>query len=113
MNDMESMNNLNQHIDKTYILYVLDKLDITAYQLAKMTGINNQTFSRVKYFNARLTWNTITRVQSATNLEFKSPEHLLYSARFYDENPDLFITDNNGLTPEAIEPTDEFPFIIK
>ena len=84
------MNKMNRHLDKTFILYVLDKLNITAYQLHKMTGINNQTFTFVKQFKARLTWTTIQRIEKASNLEFKSTEHIAYSVNFYLENPDLF-----------------------
>lgn len=88
--DNHYMNIMYQHLDKTFVLYVLEKLDISAYQLSKMTGISNDTFSRVKAFNAHLTWNTIIKIMNATDTQFMSHEHLLYSHDFYKDNPDLF-----------------------
>ena len=79
-------------LDKTYVLYVLETLDCTAYKLAQQTGISNDTLSRAKNFKGYLSWGTIAKIQNITGVEFMSPKHLLFSAQFL-EHPELNETD--------------------
>ena len=93
------MSNMNEILDKTYVLYVLETLDCTAYQLAKRTGISNETFSRVKQFKDSLSWKTITTIENETGIEFKSPAHMLFSAQYLDKpelnEKDVIVQVNN------------------
>lgn len=88
------MQKMNEILDKTYVLYVLDTMNWTAYQLAKQSGVSNETLSRAKAFKASLSWQTITKIENATNIEFRSSGHVLFSAQFL-ENPELNETDIN------------------
>lgn len=81
-------------LDKTYVLYVLETLDCTAYRLAQQTGISNDTLSRAKNFKGSLSWATIAKIQNITGVEFMSPNHMLFSAQFL-ENPELNEKDIN------------------
>lgn len=87
---MIDMSKIEDHYDKTFILYVLEKLDISAYQLAKMAEVSEKTFTNVKRFNCNLGWKLIRKIEKTTNLTFKSQEHIIYSVDFYRDNPDLF-----------------------
>lgn len=87
---MLDMKKINAYLDKSYILYILEKLDITPYQLSKLAGISNSTITRVKNGTAHLTWKVISRIENETGVEFKSFEHVSYTTEFYKDNPDLF-----------------------
>lgn len=88
------MKKINEILDKTYVLYVLDKMNWTAYELAKQSGVSNDTLSRAKSFKASLSWKTITKIENTTGIEFRSSGHILFSAQFL-ENPELNEQDIN------------------
>lgn len=87
---MYDMKNIEDNYDKTFVLYVLEKLNITPYQLSKLTGISDRTFTSVKRFKANLSWKLIRKIEESTDIKFKSDEHIFYSTKFHDDNPDLF-----------------------
>lgn len=88
--NMYDMTEIENHYDKTYVLFIIESLGITAYQLSKQTGISNKTFTNIKNFKANLSWNIIRQIEKISPYKFKSQEHIAYSQDFYRDNPDLF-----------------------
>ena len=73
------MNNMIENLDQTYVHFVLFSKDITAYQLSKMTGISNTTFSRVLNYKQHLNWTSIAKIEMETGIPFKGQEHLIWA----------------------------------
>jgi len=73
------MDNMIDKLDKTYVMFVLESMNITPYQLSKMTGISGATYSRLLADKQNLSWSSIATIEKETGIAFKSQEHIIYA----------------------------------
>ena len=93
------MDSMIENLDKTYVMFVLEKLNITVYQLSKRTGISNATFSRLLAKKHSMTWSNIAKIEYETDIAFKSQEHLIFANELsFCPNSKTNKGTNNGKT---------------
>ena len=80
------MNLHSDFLDGLYVLYVLDKLDLSTNKLAKKTGVSQSTISNASHLKHSLSWNILSKIQNETGLIFKGEEHIIFANNYFNKH---------------------------